>query len=120
MIYIETKQQQAIKTLIIEAIEEVTGVPRELWEQARSKNRDEVFIRKMYVWMLKKYGRYTNDGIARCVSLKNISTVVKCHTDVDAWFDSEEHTMEASIMKQIEETYEQLLSKNPITYSGHR
>jgi len=107
MIYIETKQQTHNKNLILETIEEVIGVPRELWEIKRSRSTEEVFIRDIYIYMLYTYADITFQNISRIVGLKNHASAVQSVNKIKKWLDNPtEYTIKLKLINEIFKRYE--------------
>ena len=105
--YIETNQQTEERLLIIEIIENITGVPRELWETKRTKNKDEVMIRHIYINLLHSTKLFTLMGIARCVGLKNHSTILQSLEISNSWSTDTEAYSKRKLLNQIKQEYEQ-------------
>lgn len=85
MMYIELAQQTEAKNTILEVIEDVTGVPRELWEHKRTRNSEEVMIRHIYIYMLHHYAKYRIINIAHLVGLKTHPTVLQSLRRTALW-----------------------------------
>jgi chromosomal replication initiation ATPase DnaA len=111
MIYIETRQQTRVRQSVVESIEDVTGVPRELWEIRRSRTTQEVLIRHIYIHMLYNYGKFTLQTIARIVGLKNHCTVIQSINRTKEWFEDEQYDYERNLLEEIKESYEQRINK---------
>jgi hypothetical protein len=107
MMYLETKQQSGVKTIIIETIEDVVGVPRELWEIKRSKSPTELMLRDIYIRFLYESNMYTLQGIANMVGLKNHCTVLQSLDRTNKWSESEEYKTEFKLLQKIKKEYEQ-------------
>jgi len=105
--YIETKQQTELRLRIVDAIEEVTGVPRELWEIRRTRSKEEVMIRHIYINMLYNTKQFTLKTIAKIVGLKNHCTILQSIDRVKSWQDSDEFDAERTLYNYIKEEYEQ-------------
>jgi len=104
--YIETKQQSEKRMLIIETIEDVVGVPRELWEIKRSKSKSEVMIRDIYIKLLHDSKMFTLENIARIVGLKNHCTVLQSLDRTSKWSETETIT-EHLVLTEVLQEYEQ-------------
>jgi chromosomal replication initiation ATPase DnaA len=111
MIYIETKQQTKVRQNIVESIEDVTGVPRELWEIRRSRTMQEVLIRHIYIHMLYNYGNFTLQNIARIVGLKNHCTIIQSLNRTKEWYAETKWVHERILLDEIKEDYEQRINK---------
>ncbi len=106
MITIETKQERKIKEQIQECIEDVLGVPRELWEHRRSRRMDEVTIRHIYGYLLRKIAGMTLQNIANQMGHRNHTTIINSLKIVENWLSVP--TMfrkENQLIKQIEQLY---------------
>ena len=117
MIYIETRQQTEIRLGIVETIEDVIGVPRELWEMKRSRLNEEVMIRHIYIYMLHNYGKFTLQTIARIVGLKNHCTVIQSINRTKEWFEDEQYDYERNLLEEIKENYEQRINKTAESFA---
>lgn len=103
---IETSYDRQMKENILDVMEEVIGAPRELWEYRRSRRSDEVKIRHIYIYFLRKYGNYTLKTIADFVGHSNHTTIIHSLKIVNDWLDVPHmYQKEISILKQIEKIY---------------
>jgi chromosomal replication initiation ATPase DnaA len=114
MSFPETKQELDKRDCIIQAIEEVTNVPREHWELAMSKNRQEIFIRDIYIHMMKKVLGYDLKRIRNIVGLKSHSCVISAIRRFEKRSEELEHI---HLIRLIRLEYEQRLA-NPIRVSA--
>lgn len=55
----ETRQERWKRENLTLAIEEITGVPREEWENCKSRNRSVLRIRRMYVYLMNTLLKYS-------------------------------------------------------------
>jgi chromosomal replication initiation ATPase DnaA len=117
MIYIETKQQTKVRQNIVESIEDVLGVPRELWEIRRGRTSQEVMIRHIFIHMLHNYGKFTLQNIARIVGLKNHSTVIQSINLTKEWYTEYRWVHERILLDQIKENYEQRINKTAESFA---
>jgi chromosomal replication initiation ATPase DnaA len=107
MIYIETKQQTQNKNLILEIIEEVIGVPRELWEVKRSRSTEEVFIRDIYIYMLYTYADMRYENIIRLVDLKNHASAIQSVNKAKKWINEpNSYSIKLKLLNEIIKKYE--------------
>ena len=112
MIYIETRQQTDTRLRIIETMEDVTGVPRELWERKRTRNTEEVMLRHIFIDMLHNYGKFTLQTIARIVGLKNHCTILQSLDRTEEWSQDEKFEHEYSLLTEVKDSYEQRIGKS--------
>jgi chromosomal replication initiation ATPase DnaA len=105
--YIETKQQTETRIKIIETIENVIGVPRELWEIKRTKSTTEVMLRDIYIYFLYNSRLFTLETIARIVGLKNHCTVLQSIDRTNRWSESQDYSTECKLLKEVKKSYEQ-------------
>lgn len=105
---IETSIQRKQRITIIECIEEVIDVPREYWEVKRTKKENEVMIRHIYIYFLKKYGDYTLEKMAELCGLKYHSSILRNLKMVESWLASpEDYPHPNEIINKVEQLYEQ-------------
>lgn len=108
MMYVELKTQTASKGLILEAIENVSGVPRELWEVRRTSKSEEVILRHCYIHMLHHYARFTHVRICQIVGMKNHSSVRSSLQMTNLWaVDKEHYPLQSKLLADIKLFYEQ-------------
>jgi chromosomal replication initiation ATPase DnaA len=108
MTTIETSIQRKRRISIIESIEEVIDVPREYWEIFRTKQQTEAMIRKIYIYLLNKYGDYNQLKIAQLCGLKNHTTILRTIREVDDWLSKpNEFTYQVEIINNVIKSYEQ-------------
>jgi chromosomal replication initiation ATPase DnaA len=106
MLVIETKQERQIKEQIQNCIEDVLGVPRELWEYRRSRKTDEVTIRHIYSYFLRVKADMTLKNIASQMGHRNHTTIINSLRKVDNWLSVPTmYRKENQIIKQIEQLY---------------
>jgi chromosomal replication initiation ATPase DnaA len=106
MLQIETKQQRKIKEQILECMEEVLGVPRELWEYRRTRKNDEVTIRHIYGYFLRIKADMTLQSIANQMGHRNHTTIINSLKLVENWLSMPTmYRRECQIIKAIEKEY---------------
>jgi chromosomal replication initiation ATPase DnaA len=102
----ETKQERQIKEQIQDCIEEVIGVPRELWVYRRSRKSEEVTIRHIYGYFLKNMTGLTLKNIASEMGHLNHTTIISSNKVVDNWLSVPAmYKRENQIIRQIERLY---------------
>lgn len=106
MLVIETKQERKIKDQIQECMEDVLGVPRELWEYRRSRKMNEVLIRHIYAYFLRTKADMTLKDIANQMGHRNHTTIIHSIKMVDNWLSVPNmYKKENHIIKSIEKIY---------------
>lgn len=102
----ETKQDRQIREQIEECIEEVIGVPRELWVHRRSRKIEEVTIRHIYGYFLKNMTGMSLQSIANHLGHINHTTIISSNRVVDNWLSVPTmYRKENQIIKQVEKLY---------------
>ena len=106
--YIELKTQTTGKAIILEAIETVSGVPRELWEVRRTSKSEEVMLRHCYIHMLYHYAKFTHVRICQIVNLKNHASIRASLQMTNLWaVDAEHYPTQSKLLADIKLFYEQ-------------
>jgi chromosomal replication initiation ATPase DnaA len=106
MKYIETKINREKKQAILESIEDVTGVPREYFEFKRTRKPEEVLLRTLYVYMLKKTTGWSLNQIAYAVGLKDHTGPLVALRNIDDWMSvPQAHKEKIELLNQIEQEY---------------
>jgi chromosomal replication initiation ATPase DnaA len=109
----ESKIDREIRESILETLEAVVSIPREYWERKRSKKREEVIIRQIYIYMLNKYTIKTQQEIAEICNLKYHTSIIRNKVIVKAWMkDSEKYSYQNLIINQFNQLYEQRINNN--------
>lgn len=104
----ESKIDREIRETILECLEDVVGVPREYWEQKRSKKKEEVIVRQIYIYMLCELTEKTKQEIADICRLKYHTSVIRTHRIVDVWKKQKEnYPYQNLIITKAFEKYEQ-------------
>jgi hypothetical protein len=104
---VETRKQRWDRDNLQSAIEEITGLEREMWETTRSKDRTIVRVRRMYIYLLKTILDYSDWHIVQLISdstaQNQISRAMKLMREELA---SEENTTTKQEIEAIKKNYE--------------
>ena len=102
----ENKFDRDIRENIIEALESVVSIPREYWETQRSKRREEVTIRQIYIYMLRTHTTQTLQSIAEICGFKYHTSVLRNCEIVDQWIKNPgKYPYQNKIVKEFYKKY---------------
>lgn len=106
MMKIESKYDRELKNNIVECLEESLGIPREYWEVMRTKKSDEVFIRKIYCFLLKEHTDFNLKKIADVVGYKDHGSVIRTVDNIKNSLALKPNDKVGQIIKEFKQIYE--------------
>lgn len=116
---IENKFDRQIRENIIEALEEAVSIPREYWESNRSRRREEVVVRQIFIYFMRLYTNQTLQNIADICNLKCHSSVIRNYDIVDMWIKQPENfPLQNLIIKEFKNNYAKRINKHTETLIG--
>lgn len=116
---IENKFDREIRENIIEALEEAVSIPREYWECNRSRRREEVIVRQIFIYFLRQYTNQTLQNIADICNLKCHSSVIRNYDIVETWIKQPENfPLQNLIINEFKKKYAKRISENTETPIG--